>query len=322
MMNGSNLGELKMLPLCEIIHGSHLYGLNTSQSDVDIKGVFVPNRKDILLQRAPKSTRSSTGNPHEKNQAGDIDTAYFSLHYFVELALKGEMIAFDMLHAPTEETTGIWDKLVSNREWFYNKNVYSYLGYVKKQAAKYGLKGTRLAELKKVYNIVNCHVEFIQNNKTACLADILTDLPEGKYVGTVRDRNANMFYEVLGSKHQVTIPLYEFFERVKSQYDKYGERVRLAEQNQGVDWKAVSHALRAGYQLKQLLTEGTMTFPIPNRDEVLAVKMGERDFLWCKNQMEELISEVQSLAKKSKLPEAPNREAAEDFVAEIYSKVT
>ncbi|QQV91959.1 hypothetical protein vBKpMFBKp34_100 [Klebsiella phage vB_KpM_FBKp34] len=57
----------------ETIFGSHLYGLNTPNSDTDYKGIFIPDAKDILLGKAPKTIQSSTGDKHSKNTKDDID---------------------------------------------------------------------------------------------------------------------------------------------------------------------------------------------------------------------------------------------------------
>lgn len=307
------------MKICEIVHGSHLYGLNTPDSDIDLKGVFLPNRKDILLQTAPKSNKFTTGNDLSKNGVNDQDVEFYSLHYFVQLALKGEMIAFDMLHAPVQSCDSVWRALVQNREWFYNKNVKSYLGYCRKQAAKYGVKGSRLSELREVIEATERLIRLNPDLNHQKLAEIVDYLPVGEYVYPSSDEYGNRYYEVLGSKHQDTTKIEHFVKRINFVYNKYGDRAKKAEQNEGIDWKAVSHAYRAGYQLKQLFTEGTMTFPIPNRDEVLSIKLGEKDFNgYVKPKLEDLISEVEQMAIDSDLPSKPDRKSAESFVANVY----
>lgn len=55
--------------IVRIIYGSHLYGLSTPESDRDFKGIFMPSKEEILLGKIPKSIRTSTGDPNEKNKA-------------------------------------------------------------------------------------------------------------------------------------------------------------------------------------------------------------------------------------------------------------
>jgi len=127
-----------------MIFGSHLYGLNHADSDEDFKGVVFPTAKQIIMQEADFQKSSSTGDNHSKNGAGDVDETFFSLSKFLKLALKGETIAIDMLHAPQDkinDTSPIWKELVSLRHLFYTKNMKAYIGYVRKQADKIRCEG-------------------------------------------------------------------------------------------------------------------------------------------------------------------------------------
>ena len=38
-------------------HGSHLYGLNTPNSDIDYKGIFMPDLNELLLETSPSAKR-------------------------------------------------------------------------------------------------------------------------------------------------------------------------------------------------------------------------------------------------------------------------
>ena len=66
--------------------GSHLYGTNTEDSDADYKGVFLPTKKEILLNNIPKCRNFSTSNGLTKNNPNDLDEEIYSLHYFLKLA--------------------------------------------------------------------------------------------------------------------------------------------------------------------------------------------------------------------------------------------
>jgi hypothetical protein len=43
----------------------------------------------------------------------------------------------------------------------------------------------------------------------------------------------------------------------------------MAETQEGVDWKALSHAVRVGTQALELLKTGHVTFPLPNAAHVV-----------------------------------------------------
>ena len=81
--------------------GSHLYGTNTETSDTDYKGVFLLTLEECLLNKIPKSCNLSTKKGEAKNSSEDIDTEIYSLHKFINLAVEGETVAIDILHAPT-----------------------------------------------------------------------------------------------------------------------------------------------------------------------------------------------------------------------------
>ena len=137
--------------------GSHLYGTATPESDLDYKGVFMPDLEELLLGKVKKSYSETTGDDRSKNSAGDVDSEMYSLHYFIQLACEGQTVAMDMLHAPDEmilEKSNIWDLIVNERDKFYTKNLEAFVGYARKQAAKYGIKGSRLLELQKVIKLL------------------------------------------------------------------------------------------------------------------------------------------------------------------------
>lgn len=157
----------KMRKIVRMVFGSHMYGLNTPNSDIDYKGVYLPELNDILLGTAAKNISRSTGDAQSQNGAGDIDDDWYSLAEFMNLATKGETMALDMLHVNPEMVTvevdpeygWIWEELVANREKFYCRNLNAYMGYVKKQAAKYSIKGSRLSDLENVIDVVNTAIK-------------------------------------------------------------------------------------------------------------------------------------------------------------------
>jgi len=74
--------------------------------------------------------------------------------------------------------------------------------------------------------------------------------------------------------HQLNTTLPEFFNRITKQCEKYGIRTQSALDNNSIDWKAISHAIRVIYQCKELFYDGTITFPLKNCEEIKQVKQG------------------------------------------------
>src|ERR1700720_4143670 len=99
--------------------GSHLYGTDTPQSDLDLKGVYLPEACDILLQRVKATVTSNRVRAlEEKNFAGDIDSEIYSLQRYLDLLAEGQTVALDMLFAPdalmTISPSPLWREIQAN----------------------------------------------------------------------------------------------------------------------------------------------------------------------------------------------------------------
>lgn len=295
--------------------GSHLYGTATPISDTDYKGVFMPDRSAVLLGRIPRSVSASTKpGSRVKNTAEDTDEELYSLHYFMELACEGQTVAIDMLHAPEEmliESSPIWAELSSRRAEFYTKNLSAFVGYARRQAAKYGIKGSRLAAAKSV-------VAYMQTlSPRTRLQEVWDQLPEGEhlYKGAHPEGRPERVYQVCGKKLIETAYVEHYLPMLEKFVADYGDRARQAEQNVGIDWKAISHAFRAGFQVKRILTEGGFTFPLPEAPYLLKVKRGEVPYMEAAPALEDLIDGLEDLAEKSSLPEKVDRAKWDDWLA-------
>jgi len=313
--------------IMKCIHGSHLYGLDTPNSDMDYKGIFIPDLNDLLLSRAPKEMSRSTGNNDSKNTSGDTDVSLFSLSYFIDMACKGETICIDMLHTPDEflhVNSELWQFIRENRSKFYTKNMKAFLGYARKQAAKYGVKGSRMGALEEVH-IFTMTNKNLGDARLYRLDKVWDELPINEHCKFIEEKthfNDNQkFYEVLGSKYQDRMPLDLFIKSIREKWNSYGERARLAKENHGVDWKAVSHAIRASYQLQDIFSEGDIIFPFTGRRKefLLDVKQGNLDFLTVvQPELEESIEEVELLSEKSRFPDKVDRTVWDEFVLDVY----
>lgn len=309
-----------MIDIVKIKFGSHLYGTSTKDSDTDYKGIFLPDIKDVVLNKIPKSLTSDTKkNSDTKNSPDDIDTEIYSLQYFIKLACEGQTVALDMLHAPENmivEGSGIWDEIVKNKEQFYTKNLKAFVGYARRQASKYGIKGSRLADAKKVLDFLS---EVRDGRK---LQDIWDVLPEGEHIFKhLADVNGIRNYEVCGRKTGETARADYLYGVVLQFYKNYGERAKQAANNEGIDWKAISHAFRAGYEVKEILTEKSITFPLKEAAFLIGVKTGEFDYQTVvAPKLDSLMDEIEELAKNSDLPDKVNVKYWEDFIYAVYQR--
>ena len=302
------------------VFGSHLYGTDTPESDMDYKGIYMPTKEEIFLGKIPKCISETTKRGNiSKNTAEDVDIAIYSLQYFIELSLQGETATLDMLHTPKEltlVTSPIWDELVSLRSKFYTKNLKAFVGYCRKQAAKYGIKGSRISAAQSVISLLR------RFNDESKMADIWQNLYENEHLKFIEDSpNGLRQYQICGKIFQETVKLNYVAKNLEHYVEQYGERARLAEENKGIDWKAVSHALRAAYQTKMILEEGTIIFPLPQAEFIRLVKQGKKHYIYeVAPVLEELMEEIEILSVISSLPEKPDREFWDRFVVEKVEK--
>lgn len=301
----------------KMIFGSHLYGTDTPDSDRDYAGVFLPTREQVLLGRMQRHFKQATGNDTSKNLSTDVDFDCYNLHFFIDLACQGQTVAIDMLHAPEEmilRKSAVWDMIIDNRDKFYTKNLKAYVGYARKQAAKYGIKGSRLDAMDKVRKCLGSYAAHGQG--VFVLNDVWDELPRGEHIAILPSGDERFeFYEVCGRKFLQTVDVQDVYKVICSMYSKYGDRAKAAKENRGIDWKAVSHALRAGYEVKQLLIEKTITFPLANADYLKRVKTGMLDYTTeVAPVLENLLDELEELSSESSLPDNADRQFWDDFI--------
>ena len=296
--------------------GSHLYGTNSETSDLDIKGIAFDNPRNMLLNKFSKHIEhSSTGSANSKNTKEDVDVEIFTLHTFIKHALDGQTVAFDMLHAPESmllKNSPVWEEIVKNREKFYSKNIHSFIGYVMQQTAKYSMKGSRLDSAEKVINFLK---QLPQESKLK--DNDLSLFPIGEHI-VKSNINDIILFDICGKKFQDTVKVSYALDIIQKFYDNYGARAKLAQMNQGIDWKAISHALRVAFQVKELLTEHTITFPLKERELIKKVKYGQLKFEKTMDILEPLVDELKIIKNNSRLPEKPDYMFWENFLLDTY----
>ena len=301
------------------IFGSHLYGCDTPESDKDYKGIYLPNIEDCILNKILKNFSKTSGDDRSKNTKEDIDEEIYSLQYFIELACEGQTIALDMIHCNDEcliENSDIWEEIRKNRNKFYTKNLKAFVSYCRTQSAKYGIKGSRLNTSQEVLNFLNTY-----KGKSYKLQDVWDKLPSLEHTYILDDpKNKDIkLYQVCGKKFQSTSKIDYIIPILEKFYSDYGERARLAKENKNIDWKSLSHAIRAALQTKEILTTMDLVFPLKDAKLLLDVKQGELDYTTeVAPMLERLMDEVEELSKLSTLPEKVDRKFWDNFIVDCY----
>lgn len=273
------------------IFGSTLYGTaREGKSDFDVKGIYLPSVTSSILQNVQHCLSFSTGNQETKNTSEDVDIQIWSIQKFLlELLPNGDTGALDLLYSHTNKdcvlVTDPKMNIIFNKchDFISAKNIEGCVNYAVNQAKKYGLKGTRLGTLMGIHNWISEHPEIQDDTRLHIFAKEIADLfPAGCKIINYKD---DLFLNVNGKLFNFHIKFNVFKERIEQEVLKYGERAIQAMHNEGIDWKALSHAVRGIRQIQMLYDEGKIEYPLSCAKELIKIKEGKLPWI----EVEEII---------------------------------
>ena len=300
-----------LLFLC--FFGSRLYGTDLpGKSDLDLRGVFLPSVASLALREAANNLHFSTAQEGCRNSRDDVDLDLWSLQYWLlQLLPAGDTGALDLLFAPSHPACVLYqdprmEALLRDPDKLINLESQRAVDYSLAQAHKYGAKGARLAVLQRVADWLA---------KTLTTAETAAQQPTAKrllpYIGEVaaaaddatlchpaESREGPALF-LCNKLHLGSIRLKDFAHRVQTDLSRYGARAEGAAQAGGADFKALSHALRAIYQMEALLTTGRIRFPLAQAEELKAVKAGQRSLEELGPYLQDKLAQVQRLQAKT-----------------------
>lgn len=317
--------------------GSRVYGTALETSDTDIKGLFVPTAKDILLSRAATDYQSSTSNASLRNSTDDVDVGLFSVQRFMELLTQGQTVALDMLFTPANQIrikSDVWTFITDNKQQLLSRKCKAAIGYARSQANKYSLRGYRMKALESVLEALEPEYHSqprMALQDSSALQRIISNalkLDSQVYKHITFDKRIDFnsadcvidYLDVCGKKTSFTASIKVAYELFKKTLDGYGERAQAAKLG-GADWKAMYHALRIAEQTIELLETGNITFPRPEAPYLLQVRKGERKVEEVSEKVEEGILRIEHSQETSTLPYEPNISFIEDCICSLHKKI-
>jgi len=318
-----------MKTIVRMLYGSHLYGTSTPQSDFDYKEVYIPEADDVLLQQVKDSINTGKAKEFgEKNNPGDKECEKFSLQKFLEMLAEGQTAAVDMIFAPDsviKRSSPLWEKIRQNKHKLLTKRSAAFVGYCRQQGNKYGLKGSRVGAARAATELLARAIE--AHGALAHVGEIEIDLRTilGEHTDIIQ-QPVNKAGDV-GTFFVCCNRMVDFHATLKHAHDiysgvlaGYGKRALLAETNEGVDWKALSHAIRVGTEAIELMTYGRVTLPLPNAAHVRDIKVGLIPYKEVAAEIEDLLVLVEAATRHSMLPDEADQEFIEGLVREAYLK--
>ena len=310
------------------LFGSTLYGTELpGKSDLDVRGIFLPSAERLVLGNASKSLHFSSSCGERRNVAGDVDIDLWSIqHWLLKLLPAGDTGALDLLFSPSHAACTLYrrpelDTVFANPLRFTDIGKgRAYAEYSLGQAKKYGIKGSRVGALKTVRDWLRLNCPEPSGNER--LGDYIDALAKECAVSrfcsmeTIQGEKA---LQLCGKRHMGTIRMPELIRRVEADMRRYGARAEEARQNEGLDFKALSHALRALDQMEELLQTGKIIFPLKNRKELIAVKEGKYSWREMEPRILQRLETVDAMRERSAFAGMYDAGFAEKCVRACYN---
>ncbi|CAA6800821.1 MAG: Thioredoxin, phage-associated [uncultured Sulfurovum sp.] len=323
---------------CQVVYitmyGSKLYGTDNPNSDTDYKGIFIPNKNDVLLKRDIEHYNFNSNEDNTKNSKDDIDLQLFSIYKFFTLLKKGETGAMDILFSMFRADTQVFNDekftsiIMENYKKFYNRNLHSFVGYCVGQSKVYNVRGERFNELHSFVNYFNALVQEQGSNKLETMFPQIDKLFEEhpyKYINyamgdTSRgsgEPKQGKYVEVLGKRFLGTVTIAYFSEKITEMEEQFGNRARASAK--GVDFKALSHAVRVIDEVEELIDHDFITFPLQNRVYITSVKEGNEKLEDVMDYIDDKLTVVQRKLEESGLAERSDEAFIDGLTLELLS---
>lgn len=319
--------------IVKTIAGSHLFGTDTPSSDMDYKGVFMPSGSEILLGEYKDSISESTGSDFSKNTKDDVDTEMYSLRKFLKMLRNGDTAAIELLFTPDShivEKSSVWDEIVRHRDQLVSRKINSLIGYARQQSNKYGIKGSRMGELSNMISFLkDLEKEFDFPNpklkhgwekiqQEIKKYDHVYEYENEMLVNQVLTKTPSL--NILGKKFDHHTSFANVLQPLKKVYKNYGQRAREAKNNNGVDFKALSHAVRVCLQGIELMKTGKITLPHSedNKKLLIDIKTGKLHYTEVAEIIEANLEELEKVTKTSQIREEVDKSFADGLIIHLH----
>jgi hypothetical protein len=288
--------------ILKIRNGSHLYGTNTENSDLDFSGVFISDETHYFGLEPLKEIDNSivvklnTG----KNSKDAIDDKLFELKRFVSLAMQNNPNIIEHLFCNTKNIISsnyYGQELLRNAHLFPNKGSFDkFMGYANSQKHKMVIKEKNFEEL-------HTALEYFGDN-TLIGSSLIVEHRE--QIEKYKLGKENQQHFLIGDLNfQKTTPVKKVFAMLTDRVSKISNRYELVTKY-GYDTKFASHLIRLLTEGCELLHTGQIKFPLQNKNLILSIKKGEYKIDEILKMSEYYESQLAEAYVLSGLPEKPD----------------
>lgn len=273
----------KTHPICYLtLAGSHAYGLNTENSDIDIRGFYLENKdefftlNDILENYIDKET----------------DTTLYSFKKFIKLLINCNPNIIELLGTNNEHVlfiNEIGQLIRNNYHLFLSKQVYNtFIGYANSQ----------LKRLEKI------------NNDEILLHLLQKNLPERIEINDKFECNVNniSLKELISSIKNIDNIIKQF--NVTNHRNRKKDDIHL--------YKHASHLIRLYLTGIDILKEHKINTFRKEHDLLMNIKLGKISMEEIFKLKDNLQEEINSAYKFTTLPDKPNLDEINKLMLKVY----
>ena len=304
--------------------GSHAYGTNVEGSDVDVRGIALNSKSDIL-----------GGSNFEQVVHESTDTTIYSLNKIIGLLSNCNPNTIEMLGLKPEHYIylhSIGKELLDNRKMFLSKRaLYSFGGYATAQLRRLDNKSMRtLEQAQKEQHILNSI-----NNARFVFPEKYEEFKQGDridlYLGP--SKQEDMDEEIFMDIHLTQYPLRDYksmwsdMKNIVSEYGKIGQRNK----------KAIEHGKIAKHMM-HLIRLYLMCIDILEKEEIITYREADLEYLMSIRYGKfldenghpiegfyDIISEFEKrmsyAAENSSLPDKPDYKKIKEFQMDINERI-
>lgn len=287
--------------------GSHLFGTNTPDSDLDLVGVFMPCAEQAYgfgrceVVETNIKAKDDTG----KNTADAVDCTTYEFRKFVTLAMQNNPNILHLLFANEPNVLVAEDyygrDLLAHAQMFPHKGAHHrFVAYADAQRHKMRIKPEN-------YNALQDVLGFLREQDPHAVLGEFRNNPlfsgsaeKGKHL-----RVGDLYFEPgVYAKKAVRM--------IEARLEKTTNRAKLFTKY-GFDSKFASnviHLLREGIDL---MRDGRLVYPLPYAQEIVDIKQGKYELGQIQEWADRLVEEARRAYEQSTLPEKPQTEKIEMF---------
>ena len=307
-------------------HGSHAYGLNVATSDEDFKGVCIKPKGFYF-----GFLNSFEQNEHMGSKSDGVDSVIYSLEKFAKLAVECNPNIIEVLHVDQSDVmrcNAFGLELRSWRDEFLSKR------------AKFTFAGYARAQLQRI----EMHRSWLLNPPTRVpsredfkLSDTfkVSDSEMGAFESAVTQGyvQANKACQTISGQLSLPKDVLTLFTREKqyraekTRYDQYMNWKKTRnparaemEAKYGYDVKHACHLIRLERMGREILMTGKVNVRRPDKEELLAIRRGERSYDSIIDEAKAIERECEELYVTSTLRKEPDRARLDKFIVSMTER--